>query len=425
MYLPKFAKIIFAFILIFISSNSSFSQSGWTLVNVNPNSLRCLYFVSEQTGWVVGFEGSIFMTTNAGLNWTNQPTGCSNCVFYSVFFPSALQGYAVGYNNGASTEMTPIISTTNGGINWVFQISGTYAMLTSVCFISDNEGWAVGDSSVILHTTNGGSSWLKISSGGNVGYKGVTFVSPSTGWVIGGGGVILKTTNTGQNWSTVHVDSTYLLLEARFPSANTGYIVGGIPITSTPGIILKTTDGGQNWNLLNIPQVEYQDYLSFMSENTGWICGYNNSVLYTSDGGSNWIVQQTPSVGWVTSIQFVDAEIGYASTISGSILKTTTGGFSGIRPISGEVPENFSLAQNYPNPFNPSTTIKFDIPKSTFVKITVYDILGKEVKTLVNQNVGTGSYTLDFDAYNLASGTYFYRMNAGEFNITKKMVLIK
>jgi photosystem II stability/assembly factor-like uncharacterized protein len=425
MYKPKLAKIIFAFILIFISSNSINSQSGWTLIGVNSSQLRCLYFFSDQTGWVVGFEGSILMTTNAGLNWTNQPTGCSDCVFYSVFFPSALRGYAVGGYNGTSTQMTPIVSTTNGGLNWVFQTSGTYAYLTSVCFTSDNEGWAVGDSAVILHTSNGGSSWLKISSGGNLTYNGVTFITPSTGWVIGSGGVILKTTNTGQNWSTQHLDSTYLLLEARFPSANTGYVVGGIPITSTPGIILKTTNSGDNWNLLNIPQVGYQDYLSFVNENTGWVCGLNNSVLYTSDGGSNWTIQQIPNVGWVTSIQFVNASTGYASAVAEYILKTTTGGFEGINPISGEVPEKFSLSQNYPNPFNPSTTIKFEIPKSTFVKIIVYDVLGKEVKTLVNQYVVTGAYTVDIDVSDLSSGTYFYRMNAGEFIMTKKMVLIK
>jgi Secretion system C-terminal sorting domain len=97
----------------------------------------------------------------------------------------------------------------------------------------------------------------------------------------------------------------------------------------------------------------------------------------------------------------------------------------GIKQISGIVPDNYKLYQNYPNPFNPTTNIKFDIPKSSLVKVVVYDILGREVKTLVNEFKNAGSYKLDFDASNISSGTYFYRIEAGDFVEIKKMVLIK
>jgi hypothetical protein len=90
-----------------------------------------------------------------------------------------------------------------------------------------------------------------------------------------------------------------------------------------------------------------------------------------------------------------------------------------------EVPVAFSLGQNYPNPFNPSTKIEFTLPKDEFVSLKVFDILGREVATLVNKNLKTGTYSVSFDASRLSSGVYFYRMDAGSFTDTKKMMVVK
>jgi hypothetical protein len=100
-------------------------------------------------------------------------------------------------------------------------------------------------------------------------------------------------------------------------------------------------------------------------------------------------------------------------------------GAIGIINIGNQVPKTYSLAQNYPNPFNPSTRIRFEIPNSGFVTLKVYDVLGKEVKTLVNQNLTAGVKEVDFDASNFPSGVYFYSVKAGNFTETKKMVLVK
>jgi hypothetical protein len=90
-----------------------------------------------------------------------------------------------------------------------------------------------------------------------------------------------------------------------------------------------------------------------------------------------------------------------------------------------ELPKSFALSQNYPNPFNPTTSIKYSVPKQTLVKLVVYDLLGREVAVLVNTMKQPGSYEANFDASNLASGAYFYRIEAGDFTDVKKMVLIK
>lgn len=100
-------------------------------------------------------------------------------------------------------------------------------------------------------------------------------------------------------------------------------------------------------------------------------------------------------------------------------------GIVGVRDVPNSLPTKFSLSQNYPNPFNPATTIKYDLPVSGFVTLKLYNLLGQEVATLVNQEQKTGEYIVDFDASNLASGIYMYSIKAGNFSLAKKMVLLK
>lgn len=104
--------------------------------------------------------------------------------------------------------------------------------------------------------------------------------------------------------------------------------------------------------------------------------------------------------------------------------RACTPNYIGIQQITSVVKE-FSLGQNYPNPFNPTTNIRFSIPKSEHVSLRVYDILGREVKALVNQNLTPGEYQVDFDATGLSSGMYYYSLRSGDFVDVKKMVLVK
>jgi hypothetical protein len=97
----------------------------------------------------------------------------------------------------------------------------------------------------------------------------------------------------------------------------------------------------------------------------------------------------------------------------------------GITNISTEVPDDYCLYQNYPNPFNPSTKIKFDVPKSSFVKLTVFDMLGREVEVLVNEKIQPGSYEYYWNASKYTSGVYFYRLQTDDFVQVRKMLLIK
>lgn len=117
--------------------------------------------------------------------------------------------------------------------------------------------------------------------------------------------------------------------------------------------------------------------------------------------------------------------IHYASDHCPVIAKYVLTGSSAITSNGSEVPSNFGLKQNYPNPFNPITTIAFDIPVSSFVKLSVYDMNGKEVLSPVNETTPAGSYSVSIDASALPSGTYFYRLNAGNYTSIRKMILLK
>lgn len=140
-----------------------------------------------------------------------------------------------------------------------------------------------------------------------------------------------------------------------------------------------------------------------------------------------WLAQDIWTVKSYTPSQTVDlSQLGQAVrfTIPGEIL-TLTSPPSVINPIGSVVPAEYKLSQNYPNPFNPATKISFDIPSNEYVKLSVYNALGKEVETLVSENLKAGKYEVNFIGSNLASGVYYYRLTAGKFTISKVMTLIK
>ncbi len=117
--------------------------------------------------------------------------------------------------------------------------------------------------------------------------------------------------------------------------------------------------------------------------------------------------------------------IAYAGFGPTNIYANQEGLLTGINQNGNEIPNVYSLSQNYPNPFNPVTNIKFTIPTGGLVKLVIFDIMGREVSTLFNQNLNAGSYTADFDASKLSSGVYFYKLTSGDFSDTKKMMLVK
>ncbi len=150
-------------------------------------------------------------------------------------------------------------------------------------------------------------------------------------------------------------------------------------------------------------------------------------IKYLNTGLQHWVISTDSSSGndiVIDSNQIYIAGSGSYNNITNTVtIKYNQ--IIGILPISNQLPEAYKIYQNYPNPFNPLTKINYSLPNATKVHIQVYDLLGRLVKTLVNEFKEAGSYDVQFDGTGLASGVYFYRIEAGDFVDSKKMVLVK
>lgn len=206
----------------------------------------------------------------------------------------------------------------------------------------------------------------------------------------------------------------------------------------------RSSDGGVTWGAdtrltyLN-PLHNNLPSIAVSASNVYLVFGFNGDIYYkySTDNGINW--------GAEAIINQQNSASGYSIAVSGSLInvvwedgrhingnsnteiyyKRNPTGNIGINVISAEVPFKFSLSQNYPNPFNPSTKIRFNVPRSDVIKLVVYDYLGREVSTPVNQQLNPGTYEVDFDGSSLTTGIYFYKISTGNYKETKKMVLLK
>lgn len=406
-------------ILLVVLQSFVYSQSGWYQQNSGTqNPLLSVFFVNSETGFVCGGWGCFLKTTNGGNNWNryfiDTVTQCR-----SMYFFDSNRGYMIGDNI--------IFNTSNGGLNWnqVSTING-YGLM-KILFINEQMGFITTTYGTILKTTNNGLNWQMLQVVPNILLRDIFFTDNQTGYTVGYSSNVYKTTNQGLNWSGYYSGIIGAYTSVYFTDVNTGFVVGYY------GKSVKTTNGGLTWEVMNLNTNQTLFSIKFINNTTGFICG-SNIILKTVNAGNNWSLNLFDTANSIPlyDMQFTNESTGYAVGHKifgypfGIILKTTTGGEPiGIQPISNQIPDYFSLSQNYPNPFNPNTSIKFSIPKSSFVNITIYNMLGEEVVILVNQELKPGTYEADFDGSNLPSGTYFYRLQAGNYTETKKMVLLK
>ncbi len=365
--------------------------------------------------------------------------------------------------------------TTDGGSTWSLQYSGSNEEpLASVYFIDGQNGWAVGSSSTIMHTTNGGTSWSFQMSGPGYQFGDVFFINENTGWVVGEDlsldhfAVIFKTTDGGANWDFQTFPSGQSFQGVHFINESTGWVIGG---DNDNAYILYTSDGGTNWTYQDPGTNNFLSSVHFPDGINGWAVGFDGTIVHTQfvvpvelTSFNAAVTQNNVSLIWQTSTETNNSgfeiqravknnyvQIGF---VHGSGTTTESKKYSytdknlspgtytyrlvqvdldGTRhksqtvtvEIKGSTPEDYELSQNYPNPFNPSTSIKYSIPSDGNVKLKIYNSAGEEITTLVDEFKTGGSHEINFNAGNLASGVYYYRLEAKHFNATKKMILLK
>ncbi|MBZ0203950.1 MAG: T9SS type A sorting domain-containing protein, partial [Ignavibacteria bacterium] len=395
-------------------STNIFAQQGWSNLSVSFGGYG-IFFKDVNNGIVAAHK-----TTNAGLAWNYLSFGGY------LSFPDPNTGYA--------TSVGSLYKTTNFGDNFITQYNPSAQILNSISFPNVITGYACGDGGTLIKTSNGGENWFivePISQPLKYTYyfANVFFVDALTGYIAGSKysadtSVFIKTTDGGANWSTQRytVSTWGRFTSIFFINSNTGFIGA-----ASNALILKTTNGGGDWYDVIVPTTNRIYSMYFPSANTGFASCFGGQILKTTNNGNNWFLQTTGTGSILRSIFFLNDLTGYACGDDNTVLKTTDGGGApiGITPISNEVPVDFKLHQNYPNPFNPTTNIEFSVPKSSFVRLVVFDMLGREAETLVNENLAAGTFRADWNASGYPSGVYFYMLSSGDYRETKKMILAK
>jgi photosystem II stability/assembly factor-like uncharacterized protein len=410
------------------------TNGGYIWTNVKQgftNDFSGMQFLNSATGFVSGSGGSVMKTTNGGRNWQSLNTGL-NTKYFGVKFIDEYIGFVVG-------EGGIILRTTNGGINWTQKNSSSSYWLIDLDFYNNSTiGYAVGAYEKILKTTNGGLNWVKVydSTSQNRQNFRVKCVSPTTAYVAGA--KILKTTNSGTNWFTVspYSPDQNEYCDLSFLNENTGFVMK-FNVTAKNSTILRTENGGANWDVqyFDVPDLNTGLFtVSMLDVNTGYIAGDRGFIFKTTNGGVNWNLEykcrepnyfNNPYIN-LNRIIVADTNNIYVVGNNGIIMKKSPTDPVGITNHNiTEIPKVFYLYQNYPNPFNPTTNIRYQIANNSFVILKVYDILGKEIATLVNEKLKPGIYEIPFSNNQLPSGIYFYKLTAGNYSETKRMLMIK
>jgi len=443
--------------------------SSW-MKNEQPRLFE-LYSVSSFNNklFVVGKSGIIISSSDMGLNWEFRSGW--DIEINDILFKNENEGIAVG-NDGF------IITTSDGGNNWVKRESGITKNLNAIGFNKrkPDQYWVVGDSATVLFSSDNGITWsvdflillvtendfygvvvksgfIKIATT-NGKYVEKRF-SGDTNWQQRGNfsisedffdiyadtwksdfGLINRTLLVGQDGvfcnfdqesfslDTGHVQGADDLYDIFFWENNLyGWVVGKYGIVARTDYVIANGI----WSVIAQMDVNALYSVIFISPLIGYTAGTNGSLYKTANNGYAWYKINTGVTNLLQKVFFINENTGWIAGVNGIILRTANDGhlITSNEDRISSLPDKYFLSQNYPNPFNPSTTISFHLPETGFVSLKIYDLLGNEVKTLINEERHVGEYSVKFDGSNLSSGVYFYRLASGNFSETKKLLLLK
>ena len=403
-------KTFFLFIFIHLAFFNliCFPQiPGWEIIPSGTTSeLNSIYFYDYEVGFAVGDSGTVIKSVDSGKTWQTlqSPTTFDLHDVYMFHRDTVL---VVG-DSGTMFFSDSGGSTWSGGSNFIPED------ILSVSF-STGDGICGCSYQTILYCnyTGTGLSCATAQTGlFGGGFYGAYMLSPQIGFIAGENSIFQplfgKTTDTGVTWSftAFYINNN----EGRatgidFTDLNTGYV--SARVWDGTGAIVKTTDGGNNWNstIFSDPLWSIDFPISGASQ-VGYSVGDQGKILKTYDSGINWQQQDSGTLLKLNKVFFKDFDFGFAAGENGIILRTISGG----EPATNNENEiqsqlSFQLYQNYPNPFNPTTKIKFTFPfviasevkQSQIVTLKVYDVLGNEVITLVNEKLSAGVYEVEFN----------------------------
>ncbi|MCE1163784.1 MAG: T9SS type A sorting domain-containing protein [Bacteroidetes bacterium] len=376
--------------------------------------------VQDATSYTSVFSGSssgFLYTTSYGGVYRSGDNG-GNWIFMNPGIQTGTAVTSVSANDSlvfASTS-SALYKSSNSGVNWTLVLNG-YTGINSI-YRTGNYVFFNTYTSISRSTNNGIS--FSYANSGLPSNPNLQFITGSSGRLYAAGissNGVYTSTNNGDNWSKAGTEipsgiGTYSL----FASDN-------IVMAGTDNGVYISTNYGANWRLIPGILGAYGYYGLARSGNRLFISAWGSGVYASTNLGQNWIAWNQGISGGLCNGMYYYGNYVFCGTITAIYRRPVSD--VGIKFTGEGIPENFKLFQNYPNPFNPVTKIRFQIPAKTGVQIAVYDVKGRLVQMLIDEEIKAGMYEITYDGSGLGSGTYFCVMTAGEFKEVKKLILIK
>jgi photosystem II stability/assembly factor-like uncharacterized protein len=401
-----------------------------------------IWFCARHSGLFIDDETIVFRSIDGGKTFTHNATGIPGFAAQMDAFDAdtAVVATADGY----------IYRTTDGGATWTdvysYMISETTPGWFDGCrVVGGSMAVAFGDmepngNMQFVRTEDKGETWNVV--------EGIDFLGAAYGyytWGLASSAVdgsiwcaatnmdydssfVFRSYNTGLTWDSYKIPTDVIPNYPRsiaFSDDNHGLIA------ARGGYLIKSENGGETWAATNNPDTSGSSYPNGVTAipGTDIIVALDDiGVYYTPDLGDTWtklVVPDTTSTDYFVSGEFLHPDFGYVFTDNGLVLRFKNQVTALPDNPDELIPLTMQLQQNYPNPFNPSTTIEFTLSRAEDVNLSIYNIQGMKIATLVSDRMNQGTHSVQFDGSGLASGVYYYQLSAGNMKNVKKMVLVK
>jgi photosystem II stability/assembly factor-like uncharacterized protein len=386
-----------------VNGPKKLASAATRYTGANPSVLR----------WTLGggdTSGTAYRSTDGGKNWTTMQTihGLAAWSFVDLDSTLLIAGYPPVIYNGSFDSRQGIYRSTDDGLSWVrpeWSSLGDSVIwyLQSFQFSSGDDAVFASNGLSIYRSSDHGKSWQGNLSGlKGTGWKRFAAIEDDLYLSIGG------TVNVvfNEDGSTITTYDSAHVFYSKDKGLTWANVTGDLHPTFIGGIAAARLPGHPGRTFL--------------------AACLNNAVYTSTEGGLHW---EKASAGlpytFSANLMTADQDYLYLNLPGVFRLPWSQVTVTSVKNTPAALPVAFSLSQNYPNPFNPTTTIRYQVPGISDVKLTVYDILGREVSVLVNERQTPGTYQVKFDGSNLASGVYLYRLMAGSFVQTRKLLLLR
>jgi photosystem II stability/assembly factor-like uncharacterized protein len=388
-----------------LSTDAQWIQTNSGFTNTSTRALA----VSGKSVFAGDLGGGVYRSSDNGSSWTQTNNGLSNA-YVQALLASGTMLFA-GTNGGG------VFLSTDNGLTWTNTSLRDCNVLSLALFGTNIFAATAGNAYI---STSNGTTWTAINSGLTNKYANI-FAVLGTTIFLGTNNGIFRSTDNGQHWTEADAGLSGNALIVGALTTMGSVIIAGTP---TEGAF-RSVNGGETW----VPAgtgMPKTGVISFATTGTTIFAGTTTAGVFCStDAGMTW----TPASTGLTKLQVFSFAISgstiFAGTSGSLVWKRTLSEMTTGTDRTHTQPFEFRLGQNYPNPCNPSTTISFTLPTDSFAQLSVYDVMGRQVAMPLERRLVAGNHSLLWNAGDLPSGLYLYRLTSGRLIETRRMIVLK